>query len=264
MQLHRIDVSMYDDSFLAKTLDARIAETGCETLEAYDTLLGRDGAEVDALVTALHIGYSAFFRNPLTFAVLERIILPEIIRKAREAGRREVRIWSAGCAAGQEPCSVAILLEELLEKTGRAFDYRIFATDVREAQIVLAHTGVYTPDALGNAGLQRITRWFSPQGSGYKALPKLAGRIDFSVHDLLGSRLRSPPPSIFGDFDLILCCNLLFYYSAKCRKSILEKLGHSLGREGYLVTGETERGFMIENGHHEMFPQSAVFCRKDI
>jgi chemotaxis methyl-accepting protein methylase len=208
-----------------------------------------------------YVNYSEFFRNPLTFAVLEKIVLPDLIRRARELGRRELRIWSAGCAGGQEVYSVAMLLEELFEKSQQTFDYRIFATDAREAHIALGRSGVFNSDSLDTIGLKRLNRWFSPQGTQWAVSPLLAEHIDFSVFDLLDGELRSPPASIFGAFDMVICCNVIFYYKPERREIILNKLTKCLGEEAYLVTGETERGFILENGFREVCPQSAVFSK---
>lgn len=210
-------------------------------------------------VESPYVNYSEFFRNPLTFAALEKIAVPELVRKARKAGRRELRIWSAGCAAGQEAYSIAMVIEELLEKTSQAFDYRIFATDACEAHVSLARAGVFGPDTLGNMGLKRLDRWFSRAGARYTVSPALAKHVAFSVFNVFENALSSPPESIFGNFDLVLCCNVLFYYKTGPREKILDKLAAGLGPGAYLVTGETERGFIMENGFRELFPESAVF-----
>ena len=83
--------------------------------------------------------------------------------------------------------------------------------------------------------------------------------IDFSVFDLFSEQLSSPPASIFGDFNLVICANLLFYYKHEFRKIILEKVGSCLAKGGYLVTGETERDILLRYNYHEIFPQSAIF-----
>jgi chemotaxis protein methyltransferase CheR len=261
MNLQNHDISMYDSAFVAQAIDRRVAETGCGSPEAYTALLRRDSAEEEAFFASLHISYSAFFRNSLTFAVLEQIILPELMLTAREDRRREIRIWCAGCAAGQEPYSVAIMLEELMERSGQALDYRIFATDGIESQIAQAQTGSYVAEPLGQVSLKRLNRWFVQHGYEYTVVPQLARCINFSVFDLLSGATSSPPASIFGDFDLVMCCNLLYYYNIECRKTILNKLARCLGDTAFLVTGETERGFILENGYSEVYPNAAVFRR---
>jgi chemotaxis methyl-accepting protein methylase len=259
MQLLNHDISMYDESFLAKTQETRMAAIGCKSPAEYAALLVRDSAEQEVFYASLHVGYSQFFRNHLTYAVLEKIVLPELLKKALGNGRREIRIWSAGCSAGQEPYSIAILLEEIIVESKLPIDYRIFATDARESRIVKARTGRFSDEVLGNISLKRLGRYFVHQGFLYTIASSIAAHVDFSVFDQLDNTKYCPPSSIFGDFDLILCCNMLYYYNAEARKLILSKLTNCLGSNAYLVTGETERGFIIENGYSEVFEQAAVF-----
>lgn len=96
--LHHI--SSYEESFLGKMLEKRIVETGCGSQKEYDILLECDSEEENLFLESLRISYSQFFRNPLTYAVLEQIILPKLIRKAGDGRPREIRIWSAACASG--------------------------------------------------------------------------------------------------------------------------------------------------------------------
>ena len=100
IQAHGIDVSIYEDSFLNKKLQRRIIETHCNSMEEYYTLLEQNTKEVKHLIDSLQNNYSEFFRNSLTFAVIEHIVLPSIVLKKKK--RKEIRIWSAACAQGQE------------------------------------------------------------------------------------------------------------------------------------------------------------------
>jgi chemotaxis methyl-accepting protein methylase len=95
MQSQGIDISTYEDSFLKKTLQNRIAASKCESIEEYCTLLKQSNPEANLLIASLQNNYSEFFRNALSFAVLERIILPYLVQK-----KKEIRIWSAACAQG--------------------------------------------------------------------------------------------------------------------------------------------------------------------
>jgi chemotaxis methyl-accepting protein methylase len=254
-----IDVSKYDDAFLGKSLQKRMAATHCVLIEEYCDFLGQSQGECTAFVDSLHINYSEFFRNPLTFAVLEQIILPAIVLKNKTAKRKEIRIWSAACAGGQEAYSLAILLEELRNGHGTEFTYRIFATDQCESQIHEALKGQYSAAALKNMSLKRAEEWFTRRGDLYAIKPEMKEHMDFSTFDLFNEQLSCPPASIFGDFDLVLCSNLLFYYKNRYQKIVLGKTENALIRGGYLVTGEAERNILMKQDYQEVFPQSAIF-----
>jgi chemotaxis protein methyltransferase CheR len=257
-QMHGSSFVAFDSSFLIKSLEKRLIATGNETAEEYADHLTENKDEANLFLQSIFITYSEFFRNPLTFAVLERIILPSIVMKNKNTNRKEIRIWSAACAAGQEAYSLAMLLEEL-KNGNKEFTYRIFATDQCESQLNHALKGQYSADALNNLNLKRVKQWFRKQGENYTIKPELKENIDFSVFDLFNAQLSCPPASIFGDFDLLVCANLLFYYKGEYRKLILEKAEHSLANGGYIVAGEVERNILMKHNYREVFPQSAIF-----
>lgn len=236
-----------------------MSQTACGSVEDYAALLENNHEEGKRFVDALHISYSGFFRNPLTFAVLERIVLPQLIGQRKNSRRKEIRIWSTACAAGQEAYSLAILLEELHAGNTEGFDYRLFATDHSEEQINEAKKGQYSAASLLNLSLKRAGEWFSCQGDIYSINPKLKEKTDFSIFDLFSDHLSCPPASIFGDFDLVVCANLLFYYKKHHQKIILEKTAKCLADGGFFITGEAERDIVLHENYQEVFPQSGIF-----
>jgi len=259
VRLQGIDVSKYEVSFLNQSIQKRIKETYCSNAEAYCALLDKNENEGNQLIAKLNISYSEFFRNPLTFAVLERIILPSMVLKKGNTKRNEIRIWSAACAAGEEIYSLAVLLEEFKTGVNEKINFRIFATDQNDSLVNSAIKGQYAPDALNNLSLKRINQWFTHSGDTYTVKHELKKNIDFSVFDLFSAQYSCPPSSIYGDFDLVVCANLLFYYGPEYQKIILKKAGNCLAKEGYLVTGETERDIVIRHNYQEVYPHSAIF-----
>ena len=264
--LYDIDVSRYDVNFLNKSFNKRMAEVHCSKAEEYCTLLEQNKNEGQIFLDSLQISYSEFFRNSLTFSVLERIILPSIILNKKKNKYKEIRVWSAACASGQESYSLAMLFEELRNAGNSNFNYRIFATDSSDSQVIEATKGQYSAEAINNLTLKRIKLWFTnhlpagrPGADTYTIKPELKEHIDFSVFDLFSGQFSSPPGSIFGDFDLVVCANLLFYYKPEYRKIILEKTTGCLANIGYLITGETERDILMNHNYNEVFPQSAIF-----
>ena len=256
-------IDVYDESFLQKSIDKRLAETGITTVAAYEDYLAGNPVEADGFCQSLHINYSEFFRNSLTFALLEQQILPALIADKIQSGQREIRIWSAGCSAGQEVWSVAMLLDELLAVKGAPLSYRIFATDRSEPDLAKARTGVYSAEAVGNVSLKQLNNCFSRQGNAYVVVPRLRKQVDFSVYDLLDEHSVCPANSLYGDFDLILCCNLLFYYKPDVRQRIIDKVYRALSCGGFFVTGEAERDMVTkQEGFCTVAPASAIFQKR--
>jgi chemotaxis protein methyltransferase CheR len=209
-------------------------------------------------INSLLNSYSEFFRNSLTFSVLERIVLPDIIFNENIEKRKTIRIWSAACASGQEAYSLAILLEGF-NNGAKKVAYRIFGTDIDNEQVRIAQQGHYSADQIGNVTHKQLKKWFAREGDQYKVMPELKSNIEFSVFDLLSSQYSSPPESIFGGFDIVMCANLLFYYQADSQKTIIEKIKGAMAENGYLITGETERDILLKHGFKEVFPQSAIY-----
>jgi chemotaxis protein methyltransferase CheR len=238
------DISHFDGSFLLKTLEKRLAFTSIRTLAGYCEYLAFHAGEAEELYNSLYVRYSEFFRNPLTFAMLEQLVLPILIGQKQKSGQTEIRVWSAGCAAGQESYSLTILLDDLITTSEKQVSYRIFATDISETELALGRSGVYDLTALQNVRLKHFKSFFESNHETWSVSRHLKDRIEFSSYDLLDEHSASPPGSIFGDFDLILCCNLLFYYHPDSQQFILSKIHQTLADGGYLGCGETERAIV--------------------
>ncbi len=258
---HGVDLSGHEASFLEKSLKKRVAATGCITFEDYLQRLTDDGGEAAEFSGSLRVTYSEFFRDTLVFAMLEQVILPDLVAEKARKNPGEIRIWSAGCAAGQEAFSVAILLDELSQmQPDKPVAYRIFGTDLSELELARARAGVYSHADLKNMRLRHLTGCFSRKGENYFLAPRIRDRVDFSSYDLLDGSTACPPASIYGNLDIVLCCNVLLYYSPEARQMILNKVADCLEPGGYLVTGETERQIVRQsNGFCDMAPDLAVF-----
>ena len=253
------DISKYDRAFLKKSIQRRMTVMHCASEELYCTLMEQNEEESIVFLDSLLIGYSEFFRNSLSFAVLEKIIFTSILVKKTNSVRKEIRIWSAACSSGQETYSLAMLLKEFKNGEGEEINFRIFATDCSEAMVNNARKGEYTIDNLSNLSFKQINNWFSKQDDVYTVKPELKENIDFSVFDLLSDEFSSPPSSIFGNFDLVVCANLLFYYKPDSQKKIIGKVTQCLTKGGFLMTGETERSILMQHQLMEVYPQSAIF-----
>lgn len=234
---------------------------GIKTLQAYGDHLTASRAEAQVFFGSLRVNHSEFFRSPLSYAVLEQVVLPGLVEAKKKSG--DIRIWSAGCAGGQEPWSVAMLLDDIAG--AQAIAFRIFATDHHGPDISFAQAGVYSVEALGNVRLQHLGRHLLPQEDMFAIAPRLRATVDFSAHDLLDDSSSSPPASIYGGFDLILCCNLLFYYRPEAKRRILDKISRALVPGGYFVTGEAERATVLEHkGFRPLLPTAAVFRKTEV
>jgi chemotaxis methyl-accepting protein methylase len=158
---------------------------------------------------------------------------------------------------------VAILLDEIVKASKRPVPARIFATDLSEADLAIARLGVYDTKAVGNIRMRHLAGCFSRHGDSYAIAPRLRENVDFSAHNLLDGETTSPPVSIYGDFDLVFCSNVLIYYQSDAQYFILDKLWRCLAPGGHLITGETEKQIVAGTaGFHTVAPPAAIFQKK--
>lgn len=257
-QTYTTDISMFNEEFLLRTLEHRQTITKMKDFLVYRAYLDQNPAEAEALTKDLLNNFSRFFRETLSFAILEHQVLPSIIQDL--SGNAEIRIWSAGCSYGQEVYSIAILLNELAQESGKTFRYRIFATDICPEAIASARLGIFDSNNLQNIRLKHLETYFTKVGNNYAVSAQLKQQIYFSVYDLLDPETNHPPESIFGDFDLVICSNLLIYYRSDLQRVILAKLQQSLATRGYLMCGGAER--MLVDTHTKLEPvktSAAIF-----
>jgi chemotaxis methyl-accepting protein methylase len=254
------DLSVFDATFLEKSVARRMAATGAATPGEYLARMDERPGEIEVLVDSLRVGHSEFFRDPLAFALLEHLILPDLDRERVRAGRSELRIWSTGCAGGQEAYSIAIVLDADGRDLETTFPARIFATDVSEAALARARQGVYSAVELCRVPLGHVETCFERRGRNYALVPRLKERVDFSRHDLLDPGVASPPASVYGEFDLVWCCNVLLYYRPEVRRAIIGRIRGCLVAGGCLVVGEAEKAAVAaEGGWRAVFSPAPVF-----
>lgn len=214
------------------TLKPLMRERGIESLDQLVSKLldGRNPDLGDKVVDALLNQESFFYRDA---AIFDAIATAVDGLDAVALGRR-VRIWSAGCANGQEPLSLAMQFAER-EESGGPIAPEIVATDVSEAALARGRAGRYSQFEIQRGlPIRRMMRWFDQVGEDWVAKPDLVRRIQFKRHNLVGD----PPP--IGRFDVVLCRNVLLYLSAEHRAQVFERMAQVIRPGGLLVLGAGE------------------------
>jgi chemotaxis methyl-accepting protein methylase len=235
-----IDFKGYRPGTLQRRLANRMAKLRLTDPKTYLRKLKTDPAEVDRLIDTIGVNVSCFFRDPIVFEILAQIVLPEIIERKKTNGTKEIRIWSAGCAAGEEAYSAAILLHQALKKELPNWQTYIFASDINTGALKQAVSGKYPREKFSNTKLGVLDEYFRPVDKGYEVLPFVQKMVHFCNDDLTSSKRITPAESIYGTFDLVLCRNVLIYLEAELQARIFEKLNRSLESSGYLVLGPSE------------------------
>jgi len=239
---YAVDLSVFDDEFLTKSFFRKYEASGMNNPIEYCAFLQENHIEATDFFQSLIITYTTFFRDPFMFTYLEHRIIPALVRNA-QAGS-EIRIWSAGCSSGPEAYSIAILIDEQIQLIQKEIRFRVFATDISGEVLSIAREGIYDATAMQNVKLKHLQQYFSESNGKYSVSANLKNHVSFSAYDLLDTSSANPPDSIFGNFDLISCNNLLMYYKKEIRLNILKKFERSLAPNGLLAVSEAERAFV--------------------
>jgi two-component system, chemotaxis family, CheB/CheR fusion protein len=229
---HGIDFTSYKTPTIMRRLQRRVVATGSGDLDGYRRHLEEHPEEYQQLVNAFLIKVTEFFRDRELFDYLRGELIPELVEKAR-AQDNQLRIWSAGCATGEEPYSLAMLISEALGDESEHFSVRIFATDLDEEAVNFARQGLYPEDALAGLPEDFINHYFIEEDDGYQVKKRVRTMIVFGQHDLAQ---RAPFPRI----DLVLCRNVMIYFTKELQKRTLQLFAYSLRDGGYLLLGKSE------------------------
>lgn len=228
------------DEDLAARIGRRLAACGAMSCGAYRALLAAPGApsEFDNLIGELTIGETYFFRQPEHFEILRSRIIPGLLQ--RNAVSRQLRIWSAGCATGAEPYSISLLLWREFGVQLQGWNVEILGTDINPTFLERARTAVFGPWALRDVPSEILRSCFDhdPQARNWRLRPQYAKGVSFQRHNLVSSTFF---PGQHGDpFDIILCRNVLIYFSNDRVRTLTERLGGSLAPGGWLLVGHAE------------------------
>jgi len=235
-----VDFSGYRPSMVERRLNSRRVACGSADFTGYLLSLEKSPEEIDALLDALTINVSGFFRDPLVFDLLEKQVLPVLQCEKTRSKDRCFRVWSAGCAAGEEPYSLAVLLRETPILSSGDMIVRIFGTDIDTGALQKAARGFYTAESISNVRFGFFTKYFRPSEDGYYISPDIQRMVSFSYHDLMSENNEAPSESVYGAFDLVLCRNFLIYLDMESQAKVLTRLDRAIRPGGFLVLGEAE------------------------
>lgn len=215
-------------------LRKRLAAVGLDSLKAYRALIENNGRQGERarMISALTTHVSHFFREPHHFDMLRSTVLPPLVARARNGG--QVRLWSAGCARGQEAYSIALTLLDVMPDAPRR-DIRLLATDLDPGSIALAEQGRFSTDELARIPGGALHRFLPGPLLGQAVAPDLRSLIRFQTQNL-----HEPWPARLK-FDVIFCRNVLIYFDQKGCETLLSRFAAALNPGGWLFLGHAER-----------------------
>lgn len=223
-QLVGIDLYEYKSQQMDRRIHSLMQSWEVENYDLFLEILKKNTAKYKEFVKKLTINVSEFFRNPERFIELWRRVLPELLTE-----NSSLRIWSAGCSNGAEPYSVAIIASEL-NAINRV---QIFGTDIDEMILNKAREGIYEHNDLKNLPPELINKYFDFKNNRYYLDESIKSKVDFLNHNLL----KDP---FLNSFHLIICRNVVIYFTEEAKRNLYLKFYDSLAPGGYLLVGGTE------------------------
>jgi len=227
-----VDLAHYRESYVARRIQKRMRARQAGDLAAYARILARDGDEVASLLSAISTGVTSFFRDPGLYRFIEAKILPAILPTTPG---RTIRLWSAGCATGEETWSLAALAASSVALPG-AGGLRVVGTDVDRRAIAVARKGEYPLRALRRLPVDIQRRFFEADRA--RGVCRVTGGLRGFATFRVESLDRAAPA---GAFDLVLCRNVLIYFDPLLQERIHGHLAAALRPGGYLALGRVER-----------------------
>ncbi len=225
------DFSIYKPTTIMRRINHRIASLQLDNISEYYELIKKNPQELDKLFDSVLIGVTEFFRNLEAFEKLKKQLRKLIENKEKGDS---IRVWSVGCATGEEAYSVAIMLYELLGDKVGDYNLQVFASDIDERAINFGRKGTYHKKLLGNVPDQIINKYFDKSNDVHHVVKKeIRQHVLFARHDI-----TTDPP--FVNLDLVICRNLLIYFNKDLQKQSLQVFHYSLKREGLLFLGKSE------------------------
>ncbi|BBZ08896.1 chemotaxis protein CheR [Mycolicibacterium doricum] len=225
------DFTGYKRASLMRRVRHRMDSAGYQTFEEYLDALQANPDEFDALFNTILINVTAFFRDPPAWDFIRDTVVPELL--AARGPKDQIRVWSAGCASGQEAYSAAILLAEAIGPEDFRRRVKIYATDVDEHALAAARAGSYTEKELESVPADLRSRYFEPSNGRFLFRKDLRRGVIFGRNDLV----KDAPIS---RVDLLLCRNTLMYLNGETQKMVLGRLHFALAPQGFIFLGHAE------------------------
>ncbi len=225
-ELTSIDLNAYKEKQMKRRIDTLIAKNGVQEYDKYVILLKDDKARFEEFVNYLTINVSEFYRNPDQWQILDKEVFPELMARFGH----NLKIWSAACSTGDEPYSLVMALSRHLPLN----QIKIIATDIDKQVIAKAKVGLYNEKSIAGVPQDLRHKYFTKIGPSFQIAKEIKDRVEFRENNLL----KDSYPS---DCHLIVCRNVLIYFTEEAKEDIYRKFERSLKPGGILFIGSTEQ-----------------------
>ena len=244
-RLTEINLSYYKEKQMKRRIDSLIAKNGYQLYGDYVKALKTNTVLFNEFINYLTINVSEFYRNPDQWEVLKKDIFPLLLKK-----NKKLKIWSAACSTGDEPYTLVMVLNSYIPLT----DIKIIATDIDKEALRKARAGLYSEKSLEKLPPEYLGKYFVKNAGAYTIKDEVKNRVEFMQHNML----KDAYPT---ECDLIVCRNVLIYFTEEAKNFIYNKFNSSLKMEGVLFVGSTEQ--IIMSARYGLSSMKTFFYVKD-
>lgn len=239
-----IDLSLYKEAQMKRRLLSLYEKKGFKSFKDFFDSMNKDRELLNEFLDRMTINVSEFYRNAKRWEVLEKKIIPKLLTK-----NKRLKIWSAACSTGEEPYTIAMVMSNFMPLS----QVQILATDLDENVIARAKLGVYPERSLNEVPEEMKKKYFSKDGTFFKVSDEVKKTVSFRKQNLLAD-------SFGGPFDLIVCRNVLIYFTEEAKDELYNKFSGALSKDGIFFVGSTEQIF--NPGKYEFETEDTFFYRR--
>ncbi len=239
-----IDLSLYKEAQMKRRLTSLYEKKGYSSFREYFQMINQNQELFNEFLDRMTINVSEFYRNAKRWEILEQKILPQIIKHTSKP-----KIWSAACSTGEEPYTLAMIFSKYIPLS----NVNILATDIDENALSRAKLGIYPERSFHEIPNEMKRKYFSQEGSYYKISDEIKRTVNFKKHNLLAD-------SFGGPFDLIVCRNVLIYFTEEAKDILYNKFSKALNSKGFFFVGSTEQIFNAVR--YELESEDTFFYKK--
>ncbi|HOQ16182.1 MAG: protein-glutamate O-methyltransferase CheR [Epulopiscium sp.] len=239
-----IDLNCYKERQMKRRIDALIKKNNYNDYHSYVLALKDNKELYNEFINYLTINVSQFFRNPSQWEVLEKEIIPYLLKSSSD-----LKIWSAACSTGDEPYSLVMLLSKFIPLS----KIKILATDIDKEALEKAKMGLYNDKSIEGMPKEFFNKFFKPVGEFFQISEEVKKCVTFEHHNLLSDRYPQ-------NCDLIVCRNVLIYFTEEAKNNIYKNFNKSLKMDAILFVGSTEQ--IIMSHRYGFTPVKSFFYKK--
>jgi chemotaxis protein methyltransferase CheR len=239
-------------SILESRLKERLREKGIGSAKAYLAEISKNKEELKSFLDLITTNLTRFFRNQAHFDAMEKFVVPELIHNIRKTDSGTLRIWSAGCSTGEEPYTIAMLMNEILPPR---WNYEIVASDISLKCLMTAKEGFYAETRIVGIPDKYLAKYFDKVGGGYKIHADIQSKIRFDYHNLKNdSGLRG--------LDIVFCRNVIIYFDEAAQTAVINRFWDSMAAKSFLFIGHSESLFGMKTKFEFVKTEWATLYRK--